>query len=193
MLAAKTSRLATMALVAVGCCRSSIEPAEQANPADVAPRALVRAGAGCGGPAGSCAAAYVRSDQPLLLGVVLADPSVKSFVGLADYAWDFNAPQRIPGFGFLSAEEATRIVALMTTWQASAPFDVSAPLASLRSVRTTEDVDTATLLPTNAANRFAAVACQPRRVASQCPAQPFGDLQVPPPVEWDSRPTPFAR
>jgi hypothetical protein len=28
-----------------------------------------------------------------------ADPSIRDFVGLADYAWDFNTPGSMPGFG----------------------------------------------------------------------------------------------
>ena len=34
------------------------------------------------------------------------DPAIRDFVGPADYAWDFNAPDGVPGFGFDLPEEA---------------------------------------------------------------------------------------
>jgi hypothetical protein len=37
-----------------------------------------------------------------------ADPKIRNFVGLADYAWDFNAPGSMAGFGPLEAAEALR-------------------------------------------------------------------------------------
>jgi hypothetical protein len=52
---------------------------------------------------------------------MLADPVIRWFVGLSDYAWDFNSPNTIPGFASLpsnvwrqpprqlSAEEAARL------------------------------------------------------------------------------------
>jgi hypothetical protein len=36
------------------------------------------------------------------------DPAIRDFVGLAENAWDFTAPDAIPGFGPLSAEDALR-------------------------------------------------------------------------------------
>lgn len=41
-----------------------------------------------------------------------ADPAIRDFVGLAEYAWDFNDPGAIAGFGTIaSAEEAQRLLA----------------------------------------------------------------------------------
>lgn len=40
-----------------------------------------------------------------------ADPAIRDFVGLAENAWDFTAPNGVPGFGPLSAEEADRLLA----------------------------------------------------------------------------------
>jgi hypothetical protein len=34
-----------------------------------------------------------------------ADPMIRDFVGLSENAWDFNAPDTVPGFGSLSADE----------------------------------------------------------------------------------------
>jgi hypothetical protein len=39
--------------------------------------------------------------QAALRKLWLADPAIRDFVGLADYAWDFNAPGSMPGFGAL--------------------------------------------------------------------------------------------
>jgi len=37
-----------------------------------------------------------------------ADPAIRDFVGLADYDWDFNAPNSMPGFGPLQPTDALR-------------------------------------------------------------------------------------
>jgi hypothetical protein len=34
-----------------------------------------------------------------------ADPAISEFVGLADYAWDWNAPDGVPGFGPMRASD----------------------------------------------------------------------------------------
>ena len=34
-----------------------------------------------------------------------ADPAIRDFVGLSENSWDFNAPNSIPGFGSLNADE----------------------------------------------------------------------------------------
>ena len=42
----------------------------------------------------------------------VADPAIRDFVGLAENAWDFNAPDAVPGFGsVLTAQEAQRLIA----------------------------------------------------------------------------------
>lgn len=44
--------------------------------------------------------------------VWLADPAIRDFVGLAENAWDFNAPATVPGFGStVPADIARRLVA----------------------------------------------------------------------------------
>lgn len=37
-----------------------------------------------------------------------ADPQIRDFVGLAEYAWDFNAPDSMPGFGPLEMTDELR-------------------------------------------------------------------------------------
>lgn len=37
--------------------------------------------------------------------VWVADPTIRDFVGLAENAWDFNAPETIPGFGPITASD----------------------------------------------------------------------------------------
>jgi len=40
-----------------------------------------------------------------------ADPAIRDFVGLAENAWDFTAPDGVPGFGpLLPGDEASRLV-----------------------------------------------------------------------------------
>jgi hypothetical protein len=41
-----------------------------------------------------------------------ADPAIRNFIGLAENAWDFNAPEGVPGFGpTLSSDAARRLLA----------------------------------------------------------------------------------
>jgi Protein of unknown function (DUF3306) len=40
-----------------------------------------------------------------------ADPAIRDFIGLSENSWDFNAPESIPGFGSLDADEVRRIAA----------------------------------------------------------------------------------
>jgi hypothetical protein len=41
-----------------------------------------------------------------------ADPTIRDFVGLSENAWDFNAPETIPGFGAIgSPEDVQRLLA----------------------------------------------------------------------------------
>lgn len=37
-----------------------------------------------------------------------ADPAIRDFVGLSENSWDFNAPDSIPGFGTLNAEQVQK-------------------------------------------------------------------------------------
>jgi hypothetical protein len=48
-----------------------------------------------------------------------ADPTIRDFVGLADYAWDFHAPGAMPGFGPLEMTDELRreIVGMLTRGQ----------------------------------------------------------------------------
>ena len=40
-----------------------------------------------------------------------SDPAIRDFVGLSENAWDFNAPDHVPGFGPVSAEDVRRLLA----------------------------------------------------------------------------------
>jgi hypothetical protein len=40
-----------------------------------------------------------------------ADPAIRDFIGLSENAWDFNAPDGVPGFGSLDLEELRRLAA----------------------------------------------------------------------------------
>jgi hypothetical protein len=43
-----------------------------------------------------------------------SDPAIRDFVGLSENAWDFNAPESIPGFGgAMPADEVRRVLAQM--------------------------------------------------------------------------------
>lgn len=57
-----------------------------------------------------------------------SDPAIRDFVGLAENAWDFNAPDSAPGFGTMSAEEVRRLLASAEE-TGSAPAEVPSPAA----------------------------------------------------------------
>jgi hypothetical protein len=40
-----------------------------------------------------------------------ADPAIRDFIGLSENSWDFNAPDSIPGFGPLNADEVRQAAA----------------------------------------------------------------------------------
>jgi hypothetical protein len=141
------ARLAGVAVAAVGACAPAIEPHERSAPDVLAGAQLRHASSGatrCEAAAGSCTDVWVKSGAGPDISAVLADPSVKGFVGLTEYAWDFADPNGAPGFGPLNADEAERLVALMTMGNAPPPFDSSTQYASLQSVRISEDFDPST-------------------------------------------------
>jgi Protein of unknown function (DUF3306) len=39
------------------------------------------------------------------------DPAIRDFIGLSENAWDFDAPEGVPGFGSLDLDEVCRLVA----------------------------------------------------------------------------------
>ncbi len=50
-----------------------------------------------------------------------ADPAISQFTGLADYAWDWNAPDGVPGFGPLRAGDDTARLLAQAIGQAPKP------------------------------------------------------------------------
>jgi uncharacterized protein DUF3306 len=40
-----------------------------------------------------------------------ADPAIRDFIGLSESSWDFTAPDGVPGFGVVTAEDARRLMA----------------------------------------------------------------------------------
>jgi hypothetical protein len=68
--------------------------------------------------AGTDVSAFLRPGVPAELAQAalrrawVADPAIRDFVGLAENAWDFNAPGGVPGFGPLRAiDDVERLAA----------------------------------------------------------------------------------
>jgi len=67
--------------------------------------------------AGSDFSAFLRKEVPealkraALRKAWALDPAIRDFVGPADYAWDFNAPDGITGFALELGEDAERLLA----------------------------------------------------------------------------------
>ena len=75
----------------------------------------------------------------------VADPAIRDFIGLAENAWDFTAPDTIPGFGSsVPADVARRLIAgMMGEEKAEAPSegDARAETVTKPDVSTTDDAD----------------------------------------------------
>ena len=71
--------------------------------------------------AGTDISAFLRAGVPAdltraaLRRAWAADPAIRDFVGLSENSWDFTAPGGVPGFGPLSAEDASRLMAQFTS------------------------------------------------------------------------------
>jgi hypothetical protein len=113
-----------------------------------------------------------------------ADPAIRDFVGLSENSWDFNAPDSIPGFGSLDADEVRRVAARFfgelaeeTTSQAPAP-EPQAGESDQNSAETKpacpEPDDTAAASPARDSRRSVDVATQQENLdeASDLSPQP---------------------
>ena len=57
-----------------------------------------------------------------------SDPAIRDFIGLAENAWDFTAPNGVPGFGpLLAVDDIRRMVA-----QISGEFDITAEAGTVK-------------------------------------------------------------
>jgi len=67
--------------------------------------------------AGSDITAFLRKEVPAALRqaalrrIWTLDPAIRDYVGPADYAWDFNAPDGVPGFALSLGGDAKRLLA----------------------------------------------------------------------------------
>lgn len=95
--------------VAAGALPGEAVPVDPANlpPLEsIGPGSDVRAFLQAGVPADLTRAALRRAWS--------ADPDIRDFVGLAENAWDFNAPDGMAGFGPMTADEVRRLLEHMT-------------------------------------------------------------------------------
>lgn len=72
-----------------------------------------------------------------------ADPAIRDFVGLAENAWDFTAPDSMPGFGPLGAEEARKLIADF----------LNNEFGEAKAQKASEEVSTATQAPESSPER----------------------------------------
>src|SRR2546423_1668943 len=94
----------------IGLAKGAEAPAPEFDPASLPPIDSITAV--------SDITAFLRAGVPLeltraaLRRVWSTDPAIRDFVGLAENAWDFTAPNAMPGFGPLeSTEEVRRMIA----------------------------------------------------------------------------------
>lgn len=78
-----------------------------------------------------------------------ADPAIRDFVGLSENSWDFNAPNSLPGFGSLNADEVRQAAARFfgglteeTTGETSADMHENAENSAETKQAVTEQVTT---------------------------------------------------
>jgi hypothetical protein len=55
------------------------------------------------------------------------DPAIRDFIGPADYAWDFNAPDGVPGFALELGGDAMKLLSHALGLDAPAPKPAAEP------------------------------------------------------------------
>ena len=79
--------------------------------------------------------AFLRAEVPAALRQAALrrawtlDPAIRDFIGPADYAWDYNAPEGVPGFALELGGDVTRLLAqaIGALKEAAAPAEPEAP------------------------------------------------------------------
>lgn len=129
-----------------------------------------------------------------------ADPAIRDFVGLSENSWDFNAPNSVPGFGALNADEVRQAAARFfgglteeTTGQTPAEMHESAGNSAETEQAVTEQATTqesgSGSSPTPVLQHSADIAAQhDNEVAAQHEDTEPADL--PPPVRRHGRALP---
>lgn len=85
-----------------------------------------------------------------------ADPAIRDFIGLSENSWDFNAPDGVPGFGAVTAEDVRRLLAQMTEGQdAASTAPVTAASAEERPVAASGDDPAERPAPTQSSEEHA--------------------------------------
>ena len=104
------------------------------------------------------------------------DPAIRDFVGPADYAWDFNAPDAMPGFALDLGGNLEELLAQAIGAPAApppargdAPADVAAHGVPAPGVAATDPPPEPPVVP------------QPRLVAATAPGDPTPAVPAPPP------------
>ena len=112
----------------------------------------------------------------------VADPAIRDFVGLSEMAWDFNAPNSIPGFGPLEmTDELRQTVADLFSKQPSETTKIAAPAvpSSIESVQTAEPKEISAEPATSASEDDARVTDESSReetVAASDTAEQHGNI-----------------
>jgi hypothetical protein len=70
-----------------------------------------------------------------------SDPAIRDFIGLSENAWDFTAPEGVPGFGPFSPDDARKLVAEMLGGTESAAGTEPSVPASAESDRSASGGD----------------------------------------------------
>jgi hypothetical protein len=70
-----------------------------------------------------------------------ADPAIRDFVGFAENAWDFNAPETIPGFGPITAADDVAGMMRQMLGQAQEAVQQTGPEAQQKALKLAESPD----------------------------------------------------
>ena len=91
-----------------------------------------------------------------------ADPAINGFVGLSENSWDFNAPDGVPGFGPLSAEDVRRLAQRLAGEDADAPKAETTSSAQRSAMVEGSDGAAEQQLEANSESSFDPAAAPPR-------------------------------
>ena len=98
----------------------------------------------------------------------VADPAIRGFVGLAEYAWDFTDPAAMPGFGELQPGYDVRKLIAEVFGEAGRTIDQGVPADRPAAAATiTEPSRAAPLSQTSAAVPAANISAAPREEPDQ--------------------------
>ena len=102
-----------------------------------------------------------------------ADPAIRDFIGLSENAWDFTAPDGIPGFGSLNPDQVRRLVEeVLADRKATDPKDTLAVAVDRAAPSVRDATSPAALAAKEEPKSIAAAQCEKDEAKPRDPRPP---------------------